>query len=728
MYQIQPMGQTPTSTGNLQPGVPNPTFDLGGLGSLPGMNQFGPENHLQLYGMNPTTPPTNILQASGAGQIFALPGYQNQNPINSNTMSFMPSFGPIDNSSPANLLQPFGTNQIPDQTNFLQSPGMNQTLNQADLMPLYGMNWGMNPMGYQQQFGMNPNLGLMGHQQLQMNQNHVPAGISTGLSDGSATFASAPSCVNFFPTTPSTVSESSTPFNINNINQLTSPKVEGTMNQWMNTNVVPPQQFHLPVGNGLHNSAIGSVMGMNTGMLPCPEMHLAVQNGLPNFSNMGMNTNLQHLPVFPGLQNTSARSGMNMNVNFLQQTRCAAIKGVQKPSIGNGIPRQSQTQLPRTPAIQQASRRVPKTKNQALGPQHPGPTRVRKTLGSNTVSSLDNSLTRYDFIRSITPNMTTAAPPITPKLRAAMEAALAGGTKAVAQTVTPESSTGSQNSPKRTQQPAEQKDKVKIEPYEPATLRVVRHLTQQVRQPPAEMPLQQPAQQAVQGAVGRKVQQATQKPSRQSAQKSLPRLIIPSIEQQVQQPVQQPTQQTGFQENPPAIPLDDLLILLSDKHWEFWHRLNVIQMRGFMAPTVADKDIRQAWKQRLAARLHSNDFVRVYELGGFLYEVYRDPSGSIKGAVAIDVRQYAGLLAQVRPQCCSSLNHAQALAAAKARAEGKYQPEFDDLDKAQAMSDDEIRRLGLANWWELARLEKQREERIKDLIVKGQAEGKETKK
>ncbi|KAL7954903.1 hypothetical protein V8C34DRAFT_327779 [Trichoderma compactum] len=741
---IQPMGQTHTSTGNLQQDVFDPTFNLEGLGNLPGMSQAGSENHLQLHGMNPTTSPTSILQAPGPGQAFTLPGYQNQNPINSNPMSFLQSFGSIHTPSSANLFQTFGTNQTLNNTDFLQSSGMNQTFNQADPVPLYGMNWGINPMGYQKQFEMNPTLGPMGQQQLQMNPNHVPVGIPTGLSDGSTAFAN-----NFLPTPPPTVSESPSPFNIN---QFMSPNVEGTMNQWMNTNVPPPQQFQLPVGNGLHNSAIGGGMGMSTSMIPCPEAPLPVQNGLPNFTNMGMNTNLQHLPVFSGFQNTSTGSCMNMNANFPQQTRCAAIKGLQTPSVGNGIPRQSQMQLPKTLAVKQASRRVPKTKNQALGPQHPGPTRIRKRLSSTTASSLDNSLNRYDLIRSITPNMTNRAPTISPKLRAAMEAALADGTKAVAQTATPESSTGSQNSSQSTQQPADQKAKVKTEPHQHATFRVVQRSTQQAPQPPAEVLLQQSAQQAIQNAVRRTVQQATQRPNQRPAQKLLSKLVIPpSVQQQaqraaqqqqkpIQQPLQQPaqqpvrdsieqqpTQQTGFYGTPPAIPLNDLLILLSDRHWEFWHRLDGLQMRELMGYTLTEADIHQAWRQRMYVRLNSNDCVRVYELGGFLYEVHKYPYGGFKGARAIDMRQYAGLLARVRPKCCNSLDYAQALAAAKARAEGENQPEFDDLDKAQAMSDGVVRRLGLASWWEIARLQKQREEWIKHLVVKGEAEGQETK-
>ncbi|KAK4064076.1 uncharacterized protein Triagg1_9232 [Trichoderma aggressivum f. europaeum] len=754
---IQPMGQTPTSISNLQQDVFNPTFKIEGLGNLPGMNQVGLENHLQLHGMNPTTSPTSILQAPGPGQAFALPGYQNQNPFNDNSMSFLQSFGPIHTSSPANLLQPFetnqtlnntnflqssGMNQIPDQTNFLQSPEMNQIFNQADPMPLYGMNWGINAMGYQQQFGMNPNLGSMGHQQLQMSLNQVPTGVSAGLFDSSTAFASAPSCINYLPTPPPTSPESSTPFSIN---QHMSPNVDGTMNQWVNTSVALPQEFALPVGNSLHNLAIGSGIGMNIGMIPCQEMHLPAQNWLPDFTNMGMNANLQHPPVSSGVQNMSTGSGMNMNVNFLQQTRCAATKGLQKPSVGNGIPRQSQAQLPRTIAIKQASREVKKAKNQALGPQHPGPTRIKKTLNGNTASSLDNRLTRYDLIRRVTPNMTNLAPTISPKLRAAMDAAIANGAKAVAQTAILGSSTVSQNSSQSTQAPAEQKVKVKIEPHQHAAFRVAQRPTQQVPQPLAQMPLQQSAQQAIQNAVRRTVQQATQMPNQRPAQKLLSKpMISPPVEQQaqreqrpiqqpVQQPVresieQQPTQQTGFYGTPPAIPLDDLLTLLSDKHWEFWHRLDAIQMRQLMALTLTEADIHQAWRQRLCVRVKSNDFVRVYELGGFLYEVHGNPSGGFKGAIAIDMRQYAGLLARFRPKCCNSLDYAQALAAAKARAEGKDQPEFDDLDQAQAMSDGVVRCLGLPSWWEIARLQKQREERIKDLIFKGEVEGKKTKK
>ncbi|KAH0530085.1 hypothetical protein TsFJ059_004755 [Trichoderma semiorbis] len=120
----------------------------------------------------------------------------------------------------------------------------------------------------------------------------------------------------------------------------------------------------------------------------------------------------------------------------------------------------------------------------------------------------------------------------------------------------------------------------------------------------------------------------------------------------------------------------------------------------------------------------SNDRVRVYELGGFLYEVHIDPrSGFI--ARAIDVRQYAQLLDLVRPKCCSSLDYAQALAAAKARAAtkaraGGKQSEFDDLEKASAMSDDEIRKLGGIDWWVIAVLVKARNE-----LVKGLAKGRD---
>lgn len=109
----------------------------------------------------------------------------------------------------------------------------------------------------------------------------------------------------------------------------------------------------------------------------------------------------------------------------------------------------------------------------------------------------------------------------------------------------------------------------------------------------------------------------------------------------------------------------------------------------------------------------SNDCVRVYELGGFLYEVHMDLRGGFI-ARAIDVRQYAGLLDLVRPKCCVSLDYAQALAAVKARAGGK-QSEFDDLEKASDMCDDEIRKLGGHDWWAIARLVKQRNELVKGL-------------
>ncbi|QYS96676.1 hypothetical protein H0G86_003916 [Trichoderma simmonsii] len=109
----------------------------------------------------------------------------------------------------------------------------------------------------------------------------------------------------------------------------------------------------------------------------------------------------------------------------------------------------------------------------------------------------------------------------------------------------------------------------------------------------------------------------------------------------------------------------------------------------------------------------SNDCVRVYELGGFLYEVHMDLRGGFI-ARAIDVRQYAGLLDLVRPKCCNSLDYAQALAAAKARAGGK-QSEFDDLEKASDMCDDEIRKLGGHDWWAIARLVKERNELFKGM-------------
>lgn len=158
--------------------------------------------------------------------------------------------------------------------------------------------------------------------------------------------------------------------------------------------------------------------------------------------------------------------------------------------------------------------------------------------------------------------------------------------------------------------------------------------------------------------------------------------------------------------------MGDLLILLSDKHWEFWHRLNVFQLRELATLTGAYEDIKQAWKRRLLARMVSNDRVRVYELGGFLYEVHITRGGFI--AKAIDVRQYAGLLDLVRPKCCSSLDYAQALTAAKARAGGK-QSEFDDLEKVSAMSDDGIRKLGGIDWWVIAVLAKKRGKLLKGL-------------
>lgn len=153
--------------------------------------------------------------------------------------------------------------------------------------------------------------------------------------------------------------------------------------------------------------------------------------------------------------------------------------------------------------------------------------------------------------------------------------------------------------------------------------------------------------------------------------------------------------------------------------------MNVFQLRELVTLTGAVEHIRQAWKRRLQARMASNDCVRVYELGGFLYEVHMDPrSGFI--AMAIDVRQYAGLLELVRPKCCSSLDYAQALAAAKARVEGKNSPEFDDLEKASAVTDDEIRRRGGKIWCEIARLAKKRTEItgwVEGLVVKSEAGG-----
>ncbi|KAL7906111.1 hypothetical protein GGI35DRAFT_471208 [Trichoderma velutinum] len=783
----QPIGEAPTLIDNVQQDGTNPAFNLGGLSNSSGMNQVGTGNYLPLRGINQTTPQTGVLQAPGTGQTLTLPGYQSQNPTDNNPMSFLQSSGIIHSPNPANLWQPYGTHQTINNPNFLQSPGMNQTLNQAsvlqspgmnqtfsqaDSVQLYGMYQNINPMGYQQQFEMNPNLGPMGYEQFQMNPNHVHDGAPTRLSDGFTAFDSTPSCNNYFPTQSPTVSGSPTSFNIN---QLMSPNMKGTMNQGMNTHVAPYQQFHLPVVNGLHNSPIGSGMSMTTGMTFSPETHLPAANGLPNFTNMDMNMNSQHLPVFSGLHNTSTRNGMNMNVNLPQQPRYPVITYLQNPSIGNGILQQPQSQLPRIPSIEQASHRAPKTRNQILGPQHPGPTRIKKTLSSNTASSLGNCLNRYYINCSNTSNMTSAAPSITPKLRAALEVTLADRTKAVAQTVVPKSSNGSQKNPQSSREPSEQKGKRKAEQGQHTALPApaVRQSTQLAPQPPAAMRFQQPAQQAAQDAVGKTVQQPTRKPSRRRAQKPLQRpLTVPSVqesardtiqdpiqqqpaqrpvkepdeqkvqqavEQQqpvqdlVQQPVQQPVedsakqqliQQTGTQErNPPVISLDDLRIFLSDRHWEFWHRVNILKLHELAKTTGSDAHICQAWLRRLSDRWFSGDYSRVYELGGFLYEIRMDLYGSFKEAKAIELREYAGLLDRVRPKCCSSLDYTQALAAAKARAEGKYQPWFDKLEKAQAASDVEIGRLDGTEWWQLARLVKNMDEWVKGLIAKDEADG-----